>query len=551
MPSPSTIQILINDTIDVTRYTLFAQTSFELAGGGVPGQARVVLKDPDRELAFTTGDEIALVVDDIRLWGGIIMSKAQAHFFPVVDTTDLEAVTSLQWTLTAVDYNIWMDKRVIRNPLAYNSQIMIGPGPLGAVLSEAIAKYMDIPPGLDYTSMVDDVKQDGRVAVYASVENGPAPLLQQGKPWREQLDLMTRLGGFEWRIDAHKRLHFHAYKDLVPGWGFVDRHPNGVTSIGFREGTVREDGMQMVTDALVWGGSQYRLDPADDVIVFARYPDPPPNTEYIEVTAPDPVTGEDRVYRDSLDYDDEVLAIERLAQYGRWQRAEIRIGEPFFHSDVAVRVRAHHIVAGVGGSNEVSGLDTGLNRPVWQAQLTWFAHDVPGKQHIAPGDIVSMVFYALGDDVTPLPLLLPLRTVRISFPTLPPKLPSEDPLTYVRFDGEFGISYSDSRFLWRFLMNRKGPGFESAVATVSQESSTTVSGALGGFHPLESPDGSRVQFTLPFSYLLGSTKVYLNGLLQRSRLEYLESSPSQGKITFAQAPFSDDTIWVTCRTGSS
>lgn len=534
MPSPSTIQLLVNGTEDITQNALYAQTRFEVVGSATPGTGRVVLKDPQRVLNFTTGDEVALIVDDVRVWGGLMLDKGEGHFFPAVDTTDLNAVHDLQWQLNLTDYNIYMDKRVVRNTSNYLRVPMVGPGKMGAVLRQAIPNYMDVPPGFDYTTFVDNTNVD-----WASVDGGPAPLANNvGDTWRHVLDLFALQGGFEWRVDAHKRLHFHALEALESAWGFTDYNPDGVRRIGFREGRIREDGMQMVTDALVWGGHAIQLEdaPVDQAPVFARYPDPPANTQTVR--------GE------VLTAEREQQAINRIAEYGRWQRAEVRIDEVGFFEQQDVTLRAASIVSGPDvGTEEIFGLDVGLNRPVWQVSLSWFAHQVPGKQHIVPGNIVPLTFWTMGDGVNPLVLYLPLRTLSISFPTLPPELPGEDPLTYVRFDGEFGISYSDTRYLWRFL-RAKNRNSQTVLSTIGQESSSSVAGALGGFRPIESPDGERTEFTMPHSYLSGTTEVHLNGLLQRPRYEYIESRAAQGKITFAQAPHADDTIWVIMRTGA-
>ena len=540
--SPSTIQILHNETEDITRYCLFEKTNFEVVGTSTPGTGQVWLKDPNRELSFETGDTIACVVDGARLWGGVLMGKGRAHFFPVVDTTDLTKVHDLQWQLSPTDYNIYMDKRVIRDTSNYLHQIeMKGYSSLGQALRAGLANYMDPVPGLDITTYVQDT--------HYPLPN-LFPLIEQGKYWREQLDLFASLGGFVWYIDAALRLHFEPFSDLVSTWGFVDYKPNGVTSIGFREGNISEDGMQMVTDALVWSGAA--LQPVDTPTntpqtFFARYPDPPANK--VVITSADGKTV--ATYNKAV----EQRAIDRIAQYGRWQRGEMHIGDPGYLDQNAATLRAAAITVGPplpGGGfdsgSDVEGIDAGLNRPVWQVKLTWFAHDVPGKNHIRPGNIVPLVFYTLGDDAAhPLPLLLPMVNMRISFPTLPAKI-TGDPETYVRFDGTFGISYSDSRYLWRFLRARaQNP--QTIIATVAPDASSSVTGALADLYPLESPNGSRVQFTLPFSYIAGSTKVYLNGLLQRNRYEYIESSPAQGIITFAQPPYATDTIWVECRTG--
>jgi len=538
MPSPSTIQILFNNTEDITRYCTFAQSHFETVGTGLPGTGRLVLKDPNRELQFQTGDEIKVIVDGIAMWGGVLLGKGKGHFFPVVDSTDIDAVHDVQWQLNPTDFNIWMDKRVIRDTSDYLHRIRLpNATKLGHIIKQGMADYMDEVPGLDFTTHVINTKID------VSDPDG-ALLLDQGKTWREQADWCVQQGGFVWYIDPDKKLHFEAFRDLLHPWGFTDRYPNKVTSIGFREGTVSEDGMQMVTDALVWGGQANHLEDAPEnvqQVFFARFPDPPANAFDIKGVHY-PIGAEED-------------AIDRLAQYGRWQRAEIHFGQDPYIDQASVTQRAVAITVGPKYSadnydtgTDLDGEDVGLNKPVWQISLTWFAHDVPGKVHLRPGNIVPLNFYTLGVDAAhPLSLLLPLRTLRMSFPTLPSELPGEDPQTYVRFDGEFGISYSDTRYLWRFLRARGGDP-QTVLTTVSNASTSSQPGAIGGFFPNEAPNGSRIDFTLPFGYIVGTTEVYLNGLLQRSRFEYLEADPANGIIRFATAPFADDTIWVVCRT---
>jgi hypothetical protein len=535
MPTSSDISITY-DGQDITRYVVFAQSQFELVAAATPGTATLVIRDRDRELSFIIGKEVILTVDGVRLWGGILMDIGRSHFFPVVDSSDLNNITSRQWTLTCTDYNIYFDKRAVRNTANYFEPIMYGPGKLGTLIRQLIPQYMDVPAGLDYTTFVEDTNY------YVDQRSPLAP--GQGKPWRETFEHWANLEAFTFYIDARKRLRFHAIENTVAPWGFTDHRPRG-RMIGFREGTIREDGMQMVTDALVWGGKALKADEIEiEEPVFARYPSPPANTEVLEFL-------EGNV---TLTKDEEQAAIDNQARFGRWQRAEKRVGEVGYYTLSGVKLRAHAIVAGDSGTSKLDNLDGGLGAPVWQVSLTWFAHDVPGKVHLEPGHIVDMIFYTLGESASkPLVLGLPLRSVSITFPTLPSVNPNAEPLTYVRFDGQFGISYADPRALWRFLRGRRSLPASGAggVATVSNSSSSTVAGASGSFTPIEKPDGSRHTFTLPFSYLAGTTEVDINGLRQRPGYEYREIEPGTGKIEFFAAPHPDDTIYVTTRTGST
>jgi hypothetical protein len=74
---------------------------------------------------------------------------------------------------------------------------------------------------------------------------------------------------------------------------------------------------------------------------------------------------------------------------------------------------------------------------------------------------------------------------------------------------------------------------------------------------MEPTDGSRTSFTIyitiddvatPLGYLAGSTSVYLNGALQRPSIDYTESDPENGVITFFTAPASSDWVWIQCLT---
>lgn len=532
MRSPSTIAIKQNGS-DISDHVVFARTTFELAGSPTPGTATITLRDREQTLSFVVGDEITLEIDGSRLWGGLVMNRAMGLFFPVVDTSDIDAVATRMWILGCSDFNIYLDKRVIRNTSDYVNAIIVGPGKIGAVLRSSIPLYMDVPSGLDYTTKIEDTNLDW------NSEGGPAPLGDQGKPWRTVLEMASNLGGFEYWIDADKRIHFHSIQNLVAPWMFSDR-PRSANTIGFREGSIRDDGSQMVSDALVWGGTALN----DEEAVFARYPDPPANTE--------------TVYGQVLTADTETDAIAQIAEFGRWQRGEMRIGEPHFFLLDDVKLRAYTIVAGDTGALQTTGIDSGLNKPLPQVTLSWFAHDVPSNQHLYPGQIMTMLFYALGSGPTaPLVRTLPLRRVSISFPTIPSTNPDNDPLTYVRFDGEFGVNYTDSRFLWRFLRNQQAAARATAgataasgspVATVDNDSTQTWTGAIYAGEP--TPDGARVVYSIPFSYLVGTTQVFVNGLLQRPRFEYTESGPTYGEITFNTPLYPEDTVWITCRTGA-
>jgi hypothetical protein len=63
------------------------------------------------------------------------------------------------------------------------------------------------------------------------------------------------------------------------------------------------------------------------------------------------------------------------------------------------------------------------------------------------------------------------------------------------------------------------------------------------YTPAEAPDGSRVTFTI-VPYVAGQTIVYLNGLIQRKDIDWIELLPSGGTIQFSSAPYSTDVITI-------
>ena len=57
-------------------------------------------------------------------------------------------------------------------------------------------------------------------------------------------------------------------------------------------------------------------------------------------------------------------------------------------------------------------------------------------------------------------------------------------------------------------------------------------------------DGSVTVFVLRSAYIPLTTRVFINGLLQRRGIEYTESDPGNGEITFTTAPLGTDIISV-------
>lgn len=533
---PASTIVIEYDGDDITNKVLFAETQFETVANGVPGQATIVCKDPNQTLDFITGKEVTLTVDGKRLWGGLVMNVGRRFFFPAVDTTNPSQVRTRKWVLSCLDYNVYFDKRVLNNPSNYLARLHEPGGPLGGMVIYLFDRFVDEIPGLTYARK----SAGGKVGAFD--RKYPKGLfIGQGKVLRDQMEDLAQYGGAVWYINPSKQLVFDTVEDAVWGKTFVDHNPNFVTSMPMREVEIMQDGMQMVTDALVWGGSEYNAE--GDEIVFSRYPDPPANTRWLPGADAVPATEDTPAYPaiapQKLSAEKEQQAIDRQATYGIWQRAEMRPGEQGYFDQDSVDGRAYTIVSGPTGTDPATGIDGGLNQPLWQVKQSWFAHDVPGQDHIRPGEIADFVFYTFGK----LSLRLPCRRFTISFPGLDP-----DGDAFVRFDGDFGISYTDPRFLWKYLMKRRKKP-KVITTRVTNESDQSARGDTGEFSLVETPDGEQTLFSIPFPYQSATTQVYINGLRQVRGVDYFETSPSAGTITFDTPPYDDDTIVVVCTTG--
>jgi len=168
--------------------------------------------------------------------------------------------------------------------------------------------------------------------------------------------------------------------------------------------------------------------------------------------------------------------------------------------------------------------------------------------HIRPGTLTDFILYTQGTNGDPKITTLPLRSVRISFPTKP-DVANE---TYVRFDGEFGVSYSDSRYLWKILKNKRyRRRLQREFSIIVDNTSTSVpTGSYGTFSASPQADGNRLTFYfetnsgIRVGLMAGQFSIYLNGLYQRPNIDYNYNSSAMD-ITFVTAPDPGDSIYAT------
>lgn len=499
----STVAIEI-DSIDRTNSCLFARSTFQQSMSAVPGTFQVAVRDPDRTLSFATGVEIGLEIDGVKMFGGYVTQVGMSHLAPAADTSDLDNYELRVWLLRGVDYNIAFDKRVVRNPADYLSYITINESFDGAILRSVVDDYADMS---DFTtSGIEDIAAiDGDV-------------IQQGIKVRDRFENLSYFGGAIWYIDPNKNIIYTPYENVEKRWGFSDvPNYNSITvspdeyqgaTIGFRQVEATEDSSYIVNDALIWGGSQFAG--TSGGTVFAREED-----------------------------------ATSQSTYGRWQVAETHFGERNYSIQDQVDARANVIVNGPPGT-DIYGEQKGLRYPQWQFDFSWFSNNVPElsgtPDHLVAGDIVTIDM-----DVFGVTKLLPLRSLRISFPDA--MTTSGDPSDrVVQFDGTFGLQMGDPFTLWRYLQKaevRVANAISTTNATAVTDTSTeTVFGAQFRGVPSPAPDGVETVFAIPFGYVTGSTRVFLNGLLQRLGTDYTESDPEGGEITMTTAPLATDNLLV-------
>jgi len=517
MPSGSII-VIDYDGTNITSSVLPGSCRFGGQLNGIPDTFEFTVKDVNHSMGFVTGRQVGLTVDGVKLYGGYVFQVSRTYPFAAMNTANPDT-TARYWKVRGVDYNVLFDKRVLRNPANYLTQIPNFSNSTmdGALIRQMWSDYIDTPAGFDTDTFVDDI------APPYELDTDTGAWLTQGSKARAQMEDFAAFNGPVWYFDADRNLHWHAIEDTVMRWGFSDQPNHNVitaspasyqgATIGPREIEATESGDHMVDDALIWGGSPLG---STSGVVFAREQD-----------------------------------ATQITDHGRWQLAELHFGELGYGIQAGVDERANVIVNGSPGA---VGADQqrGLKYPQWQYKFAWFAHDVPllsgVPDHIRPGYLATIELKVFGPSGSPLIQLLPLRNVTITIPSLDPTGKG-----YVRFDGLFGLQLDDPFTLWRFLLKQRRTGL-SPVATTTGDSTSTTYGAYGEFEPTPAPDGSATVFTIPFGYIAGTTQVFRfplgspGGLLLRRNVDYTESDPAAGQVTIPGPLPSGDGLIIVCRT---
>jgi hypothetical protein len=253
-----------------------------------------------------------------------------------------------------------------------------------------------------------------------------------------------------------------------------------------------------------------------------------------------------------------------ITTHGRWQMAESHPGEDRFKSQNEVNARANALISGsTSGTSPVTGAQ-GLVNPDRQYVLTWFAHDVPVsggvRQHLIPGMVTTFNLWSFSEDsgVTPYAIAVPLRQVRISFPTLPGKNPGAETLSYVQFEGTFGLQMADPVWWWDFLRKMRPVPQPTPVVGTDSSSTSFPYGSYYADVAVEAANSSRTVFTILPPYIPGTLEVYTGTgttlTLQTKGVVWSETDPDgpagngPGSFTFVSAPATGTTVYCKART---
>ena len=488
----SQVEIIV-DGDDVTNRVIYASAMFESQQNAIPGTFEITLKDPERSYTPpNTGAEITMSLDGTRHFGGYVTQITRKFALPADETpTD-----SRQWVLRGVDWNILFDKRVTRNTSNYTRHLPKFHGDEfdGELITYFANTFINLA-GFDTSTYVDNVAYPFFITSPDASRVGAWK--QQGTPWRDQMELMAQWSNAIWYIDPDQNLHWHAVEDAAAPFGFSDQ-PNGTTTIGMRDvtATVR-GGPQMTNDAFVWGGSEW----SEDVVVAREQ-----NT-------------------DSID------------DHGRWQKAEHHFGEDGYKLQAGVDARADIIVNGHSAALGF-GFNPGEAFEQHDLTLTWFGENQPPGQQIRAGQLVSTTLSTFGSPYNP--MVLPMRSVRITFPGVDPS-----GFGHVQLTGSMGLSLSDPFIIWQHLRRLRRQ--RNAVVSVSLDSTTeSTYGGFGQFEPIL-VSGLIYETPNDIGYIPGTTQLYVAGVLQSRGTDYTESDPTSGRITFTSDPGSAD-LWLVCRT---
>ena len=249
---------IMADGQNITTHCDIKRSVFEMHAGPLAGTAKVYVRDLGHDLTIATGSEITLDIENLRVWGGYVMSITREYAFPVDDTSD-PAETPRYFVLDCSDYNILFSKRFIRNkanPTKRVPKYAAGRHDDEIVL-DLFHNYLDLEgDGLTHTKVT---------YVGTPQEDNPGSPAVPAMSWAKAMTNTALLPGAIYYIDADKDLAY-ADVDVADAPFVLSDEPNLTTSFGYRDMAIIEDGTMLANDAFVWGTGL-----GQDKMTFKRY----------------------------------------------------------------------------------------------------------------------------------------------------------------------------------------------------------------------------------------------------------------------------------------
>ena len=243
-PVPTSITV---GGVDITAFVDFKATRLTTYAGPGVGEGEIRIKDVDRTRSITTGAEIIVRHRGIRVWGGYVRQVERSYAFRY-GRSDVPAPRFL--TIRAADYNILFEARRLFNkvdPLDYKAE----PWPVGT--SDVTAVQYMIQNYLDLTgdNLGFDIQVSQTIAPYEEF----TPSHADGTKWMEAMNVIIDRTRAVFYIDPDKVMRYVDDSTQQSRFGYdgLSDAPDGVSTIGYREFELDNDGTKMINDAMVWG----------------------------------------------------------------------------------------------------------------------------------------------------------------------------------------------------------------------------------------------------------------------------------------------------------
>lgn len=250
LPIPSSgvpTKIYING-VDVSGHVKWATASFTAKVNGQMGDCQLEVIDKAHDLTFTFGDEIQLYVDGIIRWGGWVQQVNRTFPFPVMKSPATEARL---WKITGVDYNFFLDRRILHDSAHPNKTWNYPAGTADNVIFNNIWPYFDTT---GFTKNIHHVG-DGVLDIPGVTSKTGGNVAQGGFSMRDVLLHLTWDTGAIFYVTPTKVVTYVDADQVSSPYTLTDQ-PSGVMDVGFHDVRISEDSTEMVNDAHVWGAGK-------------------------------------------------------------------------------------------------------------------------------------------------------------------------------------------------------------------------------------------------------------------------------------------------------